>query len=107
MDEIKCHSHKTTWGGKSISAYTFRKVIPEGSQDRHSRRSLEVGGANAEATDECCLLLTHGLLRLLSYSTQDHQFRGGTAHSELRPPTSTVNQENTHRANLVGKTFLD
>lgn len=37
----------------------------------------------------------HGLLSLVSHSTRDHWFRDGTAHSELGPPTSIVNQGNT------------
>ena len=33
-------------------------------------------------------VLLAGLLSLLSYSTQDHQPRGGTIHDELDPSTS-------------------
>lgn len=33
------------------------------------------------------LLVLHGLLRLLSYSTQDHQHRNDTTHNWLSPPT--------------------
>lgn len=37
-------------------------------------------GTDAEATEECCLLTgLLGLLRLLSYSIQNHQPRGGPA----------------------------
>ena len=48
-----------------------------------------------------------GLPSLLSYSTQDHYARSGTAHSELDPPTSIINQENVpqqafSQASLVG-----
>lgn len=44
--------------------------------------------------EKCCLLAcSHGLLRQLSYTTQDHLLRGGPTHSELDPPTSMVNQE--------------
>ena len=42
-------------------------------------RSLEAG-ADAEAMEECCLLIaSHGLLTLLSYRTQNH-------HHGLGPP---------------------
>lgn len=36
-------------------------------------------GTAAEATEECYLLCSHGLLSLLSYATQDHLLRSGTA----------------------------
>ena len=35
----------------------------------------------------------HGLLSLLSYSTQGHHPAGGTTHSELDLLTSAINQE--------------
>jgi hypothetical protein len=38
-------------------------------------------------------LAPHGLLRLLSYRTQNHQPRGGTTHKGLGPPPSTTNEE--------------
>jgi hypothetical protein len=41
-----------------------------------------------------CWLAPHGLLSLLSYTTQDHLLRGGTTHSGLGPPPSVINQEN-------------
>lgn len=54
-------------------------------------------GTLGKATDGCCPLLTpHGLLSLLSHSTQDHQPRSATAQSGLGPPMSILNQE-THR----------
>lgn len=31
-----------------------------------------------------------GLLRLLSYGTQDHQLTGGITHNGLGPPTRTL-----------------
>ena len=44
------------------------------------------------------LLALCGLLSLLSYSARDHQSRNGTAHSELGPPISIINQENAPQA---------
>ena len=40
----------------------------------------------------------YGLLSLVSYSTQDHLPRDSTAHSEMGPPTSLINQENVPQA---------
>lgn len=37
----------------------------------------------------------HGLLWVLSYTTQDYLVRGGITHRELGLPTSIINQENT------------
>jgi hypothetical protein len=42
-----------------------------------------------------------GLLSLLSYRTQDHQPRVGTAHNELSPPTPVIHQVDALPANLV------
>jgi hypothetical protein len=48
----------------------------------------------------------HGLLSLLSCSTQGHQTRGDVAHSELGHPISIISQENDPQAcpqtSLVG-----
>lgn len=44
--------------------------------------------------DAAYWLFLHGLLSLLSYTSQDHMLRGSTAHSELVPPISIINQEN-------------
>lgn len=42
-------------------------------------------------------LIPHGLLSLLSSLTQNHLPRVSTAHRELNPVTSIMNQENAHR----------
>lgn len=51
-----------------------------------------------EGTDHrrngACWLDPLGLVSLLSYTVQDNQPQGGTAHSDLGPPTSKLNQEN-------------
>lgn len=39
-------------------------------------------------------LVFHGFLNLFSYTIQGHLPRGGTAHSELNPSTSVINQDN-------------
>ena len=44
-------------------------------------RNLE-GGVEAEATKECCLLVSlHGLLSLMSYSGQDYQPKSDHVHN--------------------------
>lgn len=48
-----------------------------------------------------CLAL-HDLLRLLSKSAHAHQPRGGTAPSELCPPTSITNYKNVPQAKIDG-----
>lgn len=40
-------------------------------------------------------LTPRGLLGLLSYSTQDHELRGSTAHSGRGPPTTIIHQDCT------------
>lgn len=57
------------------------KEVRGGTQGSH----LEVR-IKAQAMEECCLLTSSDLLNLLSYVTQGHQLRCGTAHSELPPP---------------------
>lgn len=51
-------------------------------------------------------LALHGFFSLLSNSTHTHQPRGGTAHSELYPPTSTTYYENVPEAKIGGNIFL-
>jgi hypothetical protein len=50
--------------------------------------------------DAAYWLAPHGLLSLLSYKTQDHQPRTGTAHSDLGVLTSTISEEDVPRACL-------
>ena len=73
---------------KVISGWCL-PYITEGSQDRNSNKAgtwrqelMERPWRNA-----AYWLAPHGLLSLLSYSTQDHQPRSGTAHSALYPFT--------------------
>ena len=77
---------QTTWEGKvSFSLQLSGHIsMAEGSQGRNSNRA-----GNLE--EFCLLACIHSLLCLLSYSTQDHQARGGVAHSDLGPPTSIAN----------------
>ena len=45
-----------------------------------------------QAVEGCCLLACfHGLLSLLSYSTQDHQPRDATTYYGLGPPSLITN----------------
>ena len=72
---------KTQLGKERVSlTYTSIAIfILDGSQDRN----LEVGD-DAEAIEECYLLaMSHSLLSLLSYRTQDHQPRDGPIHNDL------------------------
>lgn len=64
----------------------------EGSQSWN----LELG-TEAEIMEELCFF---GLLNVLSYITQDHLLRGGTAHRGLSPPTSFISQDNATQACL-------
>lgn len=47
-------------------------------------------------------VLFPGLLSLLSYATQDHLLRRGTALRGLDPPTSILNQESALYSLLIG-----
>lgn len=92
---------KATWGGESfcvLCTLTYSS-LPEPRQELNPGigRILEAG-AVAEATEQCCLLLTHDLLNLLSNRIQNHQPRAGTTHNNMGLPTSITNQENAlHR----------
>ena len=46
-------------------------------------------------------LVSHGFLNLLSYRTQDYQFRHGTTHHRLDPPTLMSNYEDTLQLDLM------
>ena len=72
--------------------------LPELRQELQPGRILEAG-AEAEAMEECCLLLMpHYLLILLSNGIQNHQPRDGTTHNNMGLPTSITSQENAlHR----------
>jgi hypothetical protein len=74
----------------------------EGSLDRNSSQA---GTWRQELMqmpwrDAAYWLAPHGLLRLLSYRTQDHQAKDGTAHNGLGPPPSITNHANVLQACL-------
>jgi hypothetical protein len=51
-------------------------------------------GTDAEAMEGAAIWLApHGPLSLLSYTTQNHLRRDGTAHSGMGPPVSITNQD--------------
>ena len=69
-----------------------------------SRREVGSGGTEAETMEVAAYWLApHGLLSLLSYITQDHLPRDGTAHSGLSPPTPIINQEKGSPAMPTGQ----
>lgn len=45
-----------------------------------------------------CWFVPHDLLNLLSYSIQAYPSKGGTAHGDIGPSTSTVDQEHAPQA---------
>lgn len=79
----------------------FQLIFPnlqstrKGSQNRTQGNKLE-SGIDVEAVQECCLLACSScLLSMLSYTTQDHQPRGGTSAYGMSHPISIFNQDNT------------
>lgn len=67
------------------------------------RQTEQELGVRSWCGDHGGVLLTSLLLIACSACFQNHLPRHGPARSELGPPTSTVNQENTHR--LVHRSF--
>ena len=82
-------------------AYTsIQLLIIEGSQDRILKRAETQRQDRSHGRMLLIGLLAHSFFNLLSYRTQDHLPRDGTAHSGLGTPTSTTNQENVPQASL-------
>lgn len=72
----------------------------------HQKKPRQRPGGTNRSHEE---LLTHLFLdshRHLSYITQDHLPRAGTADSGLGPPSSIRNQENAYRHASLMKIFL-
>lgn len=66
-------------------SYLFWKEFRSGAPTGHNLKA----GTHEEAMKESYLwLAVHGLLRLPSSGTQDHQLRSGTTHNGLGPSTS-------------------
>ena len=86
----KLHDQKASWGGKGLYLHIAVQNQRKSGQELKQGRNLEAG-ADAEATEECCLLACSYLLSLLSYSTQGHYPSSGTTHNGFGPPSSTVN----------------
>ena len=79
---------------------TSQSICPRNSVTQG--KNLEAG-TEAEAMEACCLQLApHGLLSLLSYTTQDSQPRSGTVQSKLGPPTAVKEMYHKLAHNLVG-----
>lgn len=73
--------------------------ISKGSQDRSSNRA---GTWKQELMQRpqrgaAYLLASHGLLRLLSHRTRDHQLRDGTTHNGLGPSYQSLIKKMSHR----------
>jgi hypothetical protein len=77
--------------------------ITKGSQGRNPNRAgiwrLEL--MQMPWRDAVYWLVSHGFLNLLSYRTQDYQFRHGTTHHRLDPPTLMSNYEDTLQLDLM------
>jgi hypothetical protein len=89
------YHHQNNLGRKGLIWLIFPQpslFISKGSQDPNSNRAgtwwHEV--MQRPWRGAAYWLTPHGLLRLHSYSTQGHLFRGGPTHSGLRPPTLSV-----------------
>ena len=67
---IKYHDQKESWGGKGLFIWlTLHSPSLEEVRTGTQTGQEPGAGADAEAMQGCCL---HGLLNLLSYTTQDH-----------------------------------
>lgn len=81
--------------------YVLKQSIIEESQGRNTRGTgtwkQELKQRSMENTYRPA---SHGLLNLLSYTSQDHLPRGGTAPSGLCSPSSNINGENIPQASL-------
>lgn len=67
--------------------------ISEGNQARTSKQGPEAG-TKGEGMGRGGGAAPRALLSLISSSIQDHQSRGGTAHSDLCPLTPIIKEEN-------------
>ena len=76
---------KAAWGGEGLFDLHFRiTVYCQRTSDRNSKGWILEAGADTEALEGCCLtLVSHDLLSLLSYGTQEHLPWGSTTHREL------------------------
>ena len=92
-----CHSDDDYRQRRQEKAYFILQLVSASSRKVRvgaQGRNLEVR-TEAEAVERCSSLACfHGLLSLLSYTTQDHQPWDGTVPGELGPPTSIINEEN-------------
>lgn len=85
---------KATWRGKALLKLCLLVTVTiEGSQDGNSNRA---GTWKQELTQRswrgaAYRLAPHGLLSLLSYSTQSRLTRGGATRNGLGPPPSITN----------------
>jgi hypothetical protein len=79
---------------KVYSAYTSTLLfITKGSQNRNSHRagSWRQKLMQRPRKGAACWLASSGLLKLLSYRTQDYQPRDGTTHNGLGPLSLITN----------------
>lgn len=85
------HWPKARWGGKGFIKVTGNSPFRRGragTQDKNLDEGNEVENMKK-------FFLSHGLLSLISYITQDHPIMGSTTHT-LCPPT-VINQETLQR----------
>lgn len=94
---LKHYDQKQLSSNGFISCYSLQSTI-QGSEVRNSRQGLR----QRSWRNDVHWVAPHGLPFLLSYSSRDYLLRGGTYHSELGCPlTSILNQENDLQAWLL------
>lgn len=89
---IKYHD-QTNMGKRGLSDLHFYSIAHyqrDSGQPLKQERNLGAG-ADAETMKRCCLLTCiHGLLSLLSYTTQDQQPKYSTTHNGALPQQSLI-----------------
>lgn len=97
-------------GHNSDHWFTVASLVSK-ARTQGGNSGQEPGGSNSSRpwSIPADRLALHGLLGLLSCSSQDHQSWSGTTHSELVPCTIIINQENAPQAGpqvSLMRTFL-
>jgi len=86
---------RETWRGKGLFGLHFHTTVHHW---RKSGQELKVRTWKQELMPSTRVLLT-GFFNLLSYISQDHPLKGGIAHSNLGPTTSTEYSRNLPTTN--------
>ena len=91
MAATKHHDQKASWGGKVFIWFTLRDHSPSLEEVRTGTQARLEPGGRSWCRGHGRALLTHGLLGLLSYRTQDHQPSYDPTHNGLGPPPLITN----------------